>query len=111
MKKLLVKVRITNIHDFTNVITLGITEVGYYKFPTRKVLHEIMKRIRKREKKKNNHCLGIFVFIRILFFPFHSLQGGKFQIHLHIHCPLPERAAAGFHGVQLKGLLRSPSLS
>lgn len=77
MKKLLVKVRITNIHDFTNVITLGITEVGYYKFPTRKVLHEIMKRIRKREKKEKQSLSWHICIHKDFIFPFSLIAGWK----------------------------------
>lgn len=46
--------------------------------------------------------------IRIFFFYFHWLQGRKFQIHKHIHSRRLDRAAAGFHGLKLKGLPRSP---
>lgn len=77
MKRLLVKVRITNIHDFTNVTTLWIKEVSYYKSSRRKVLHETMKRIHKREKKKKINCLGIFGFHKDFFFIFSLFAGWK----------------------------------
>lgn len=58
-----------------------------------------------KEKKRKRIIVSAYLdFIGIFFLSFHWLQGGKFQIHLHIHHPLPDRAAAGFRGLQLKGL-------